>query len=200
MIQQLCLASQSASRKELLNHADLNFIIRVADIDENLNNEQPHEYVSRLAKSKGEEVIRANQNSSFTADILVAADSVAVFDNVIIGKPSTKTEAVNTIKTLAGKTHDFITGLYVVNLHTKESISKIAKTEVSLLDLNDKEINFYVDKTKPYSWAGGYSVDKSNYLIKGIKGSISNLQGLPMTVLKESIAELGFNWFNFVKQ
>ncbi|MHA2031705.1 MAG: Maf family protein [Candidatus Kariarchaeaceae archaeon] len=183
MIRQLCLASQSASRKELLNQANVNFVIRIADIDETLNDETPRDYVSRLAQSKAKEVIRINETSDFISDILVAADSIAVVDGTIIGKPKTKAEAVNIIKTLSGRTHDFLTGMYSVNLDSNQYISSIVKTEVTIADLTDSEINFYVDKIQPYSWAGAYSVRKSSYFIKKINGSISNLQGLPMHTL-----------------
>ncbi|OLS25095.1 MAG: Maf-like protein YhdE [Candidatus Heimdallarchaeota archaeon LC_2] len=195
----LCLASSSKSRKELLEQINMNFFVKYVDIDESEIDETPEEYVKRLSKSKVQSLFSANKNNEdFKPNVIVGADSIAVINNTIIGKPSDKNDAIKIIKTLSGKTHEFLTGLYLLDVTTMNSISETVRTFVTLIHLNDEEIEVYVNTVKPYSWAGGYSSSKTSYLIKNINGSISNIQGLPTHSLKIGIEKLSYQWFDFI--
>lgn len=195
----LCLASSSKSRSELLSQVKLNFIVNSVEIDETKLLETPLEYVKRLSKMKVTAVYEKYKDViDFNPDVLVGADSVAIIKNQVIGKPKDKGEASKIIKLLSGETHEFLTGYYILDFKTLNSISEVERTLVKIETLDDDEIELYVNNVKPYSWAGGYSTFRSSYLIERIEGSISNLQGLPMHSLKRGIENLKYNWFDFI--
>ena len=197
----LCLASSSKSRRELLDQANVKFFVKSVEIDETKMDENPREYVKRLAKSKVHAVLDASlDNKNFNADIIVGADSVAVTENLIIGKPSDKKDAINILKTLSDRTHEFLTGFYILDINTMNSFSEIERTLVNIIRLTEEEIEHYVKTVKPYSWAGGYSSSKASYIIEKIEGSISNVQGLPMHALKHGIEKLNYQWFDFIRK
>lgn len=190
----ICLASQSKSRRDVLERAYVRFEMKPSSVEERYEGEKAVDYVTKLAKMKGEEVIHKTQ-----ADLLVSADSVVYFGDEIIEKPKNELDAIEILKKLQGNTHVFLTGLYVANPETHDSLLRSIKTKVTFSRMSENLIKDYVERFQPLTFAGGYDNSISSWFIERIEGSISNLMGLPMTDLRKMIEGLGFEWFQFIK-
>ena len=191
-MKKICLASSSFSRRSTLERAGINYEAIAADIDESVLEETPDEYTMRLSAEKSRTVIPKT-----TAEIVVGADSVVVFEGEIIGKPKSKTHAIEILSKLQGNTHIFTTGMTVVNTTSNTMKTVVEKTEVTFANMDMATITQYVKKFEPYRFAGAYDNDISSWFIQKITGSQSNLRGLPMTTLRNLIESFGYTWAEF---
>jgi len=178
----IILASQSPRRKQLLQWAELEFDIIVADSDESFPGSlQPEEVAIHIATQKAKTVQQKANDK-----IILAADTLVVLNNEIIGKPADRKDAVKILNKLSGSHHSVITG--VVILKGDKMVSFADKTDVEFHKLNQEQIEFYVDKYKPYDKAGAYAIQEWIGVvgIKCIKGDFYNVMGLPVSrVIKE---------------
>lgn len=182
----LILASKSPRRKELLEQAGFTFEIFSKEVEENYPESLPIEEVAvYLAVKKARESIEVLKKDS----ILLTADSVVIINKEIYGKPQNEKEAYNMLSSLSGKSHIVITGVCLKSL-TKE-VSFSSTSEVTMDKLNDEEIKYYVDKYKPYDKAGAYGVQEWIGLCKisGIKGTYTNIMGLPVDLVYKHLKE-----------
>jgi len=187
------LASQSPRRKTLLEWAEIPFEIIVSDIDESYPSSLAIEAVPEfIAKNKAlavKEMIHSTK-PELVNWCIIAADTVVVLDQKIIGKPSNKQEAIDSLQALSGQTHKVITG--VVLLHQEKEISFSETTLVEFHALTHEQIEFYVDKYQPYDKAGGYAIQEWIGVvgIKKITGDFYNVMGLPVSKLVQKIKQL----------
>jgi septum formation protein len=145
-----------------------------------------------IAKNKAlavKEIISSTQPTSINKCI-IAADTVVVLDQKIIGKPSNRAQAIESLLALSGQTHKVITG--VVLLHQDKEISFSEITLVEFHALTPEQIEFYVEKYKPYDKAGGYAIQEWIGVvgIKKITGDFYNVMGLPVSKLVQKIKQL----------
>ena len=187
------LASQSPRRKTLLEWAEIPFEIIVSDIDESYPSSLAIEEVPvYIAKNKALAVkeIIISTKPALVNQCIIAADTVVVLGQTIIGKPTNKQEAIESLLSLSGQTHKVITG--VVLLHQGQEISFSETTLVEFHVLTAKQIEFYVDKYKPYDKAGGYAIQEWIGVvgIKKITGDFYNVMGLPVSKLVQTIKQL----------
>ncbi len=175
----IILASQSPRRKELLSSAGFTFEIAVADIDE--DNYPPELFIQDipafLAKKKAEKIWNTHL---YDGKIILAADSLVFYNDEVFTKPVDRKDAEQILKSLSGKTHTVITGICLKGSDFLDIDS--VYTEVSFEDFTDEEINYYIDNYKPYDKAGAYGIQDWIGLckIRTIKGSYTNIMGLPM--------------------
>ena len=187
------LASQSPRRKTLLEWAEIPFEIIVSDADESYPTSLAIEEVPAfIAKNKAlavKEMILSTK-PALVDQCIIAADTVVVFGQKIIGKPTNKQEAINSLLALSGQTHKVITG--VVLLHQGQEISFSETTLVEFHALTLEQIEFYVDKYQPYDKAGGYAIQEWIGVvgIKKITGDFYNVMGLPVSKLVQKIKQL----------
>ena len=187
------LASQSPRRKTLLEWAEIPFEIIVSDIDESYPSSLAIEEVPvYIAKNKAlavKEMILSTK-PSLVNQCIIAADTVVILGQTIIGKPNNKQEAIESLLALSGQTHKVITG--VVLLHQGQEISFSETTLVEFHALTAEQIEFYVDKYKPYDKAGGYAIQEWIGVvgIKKITGDFYNVMGLPVSKLVQTIKQL----------
>ena len=190
------LASQSPRRKTLLEWAEIPFEIIVSDIDESYPASLAIEEVPAfIAKNKAlavKEMILSTKPALANACI-IAADTVVVLDQKIIGKPSNKEQAMESLMALSGQTHKVITG--VVLLYQDREICFCETTLVEFHILTLEQIEFYVDKYKPYDKAGGYAIQEWIGVvgIKKITGDFYNVMGLPVSKLVQKIKQLNLS-------
>ena len=190
------LASQSPRRKTLLDWAEIPFEIIVSDIDESypssLAIEEVPVYISKNKALAVKEMILSTK-PSLVNQCIIAADTVVVLDQKIIGKPNNKQEAIESLLALSGQTHKVITG--VVLLHQGQEISFSETTLVEFHALTAEQIEFYVDKYKPYDKAGGYAIQEWIGVvgIKKITGDFYNVMGLPVSKLVQTIKQLNIS-------
>ena len=190
------LASQSPRRKTLLEWAEIPFEIIVSDAEESYPTSLAIEAVPEfIAKNKAlavKEMIFSTK-PALVNQCIIAADTVVVLDQKIIGKPTNKQEAIDSLLALSGQTHKVITG--VVLLHQDKEISFSETTLVEFHTLTAEQIEFYVDKYKPYDKAGGYAIQEWIGVvgIKKITGDFYNVMGLPVSKLVQKIKQLNIS-------
>jgi septum formation protein len=174
----LILASGSPRRAEILNAVGWEFEKIVADVDETeFPNENPTDYVMRLAKTKAEVVAVNYPNRT-----VLGADTTVVIDNQILGKPTDFDDARRMLRMLSGKTHEVLTGVAVVK--NGETRVGIQSTKVKFATLSDAEIEYLVEFGEPLDKAGGYAVQAQAALfIEGIIGDYWNVVGLPISLV-----------------
>jgi septum formation protein len=182
-VAKIILASQSPRRKQLLEWAELPFEVVVKETDERFPpGLQPDEVTIYIARNKA----LAVQQQRNAEDIILAADTIVVLNESIIGKPVHREEAISMLLALSGEKHRVITG--VVIRRGEEEISFSDVTEVEFYDLSVEQIEFYVDKYKPYDKAGAYAIQEWIGVvgIKSVNGDFYNVMGLPVSrVLRE---------------
>jgi septum formation protein len=178
----LILASNSPRRSALLSQINLKFIALPARIKEQiLLNEKPEDYVERIALAKGNRIAKKYPNST-----VIGADTIVVLENKILGKPKTKIKAKEMLRELQGKKHKVITGISVINKSKNIELSQAIKTDVKMKALSEKEIDGYVRTKEPLDKAGAYAIQGIGaVLIDEIKGSYTNVVGLPLDALCE---------------
>ena len=177
------LASQSPRRKQLLEWAEVDFEIIVASTDESYPpGLSPDEVAVHIAKEKAA-AVRNKTNKT-----IIAADTIVVLGNEIIGKPRDREDAVSILKKLSGQHHKVITGV-VINDGTKESAFADV-TDVEFHALTPEQLVFYVDKYKPYDKAGAYAIQEWIGVvgIKRISGDFYNVMGLPVSRVVQALA------------
>ena len=186
-MQKIILASQSPRRRELLHLAEIPFEVIVADTDESYpGGLTPAEVAVHIAKNKALAVAQKTNNGL----LILAADTIVVCDNKIIGKPADRAEAIEILKTISGNTHEVITG--VCMLQKQKKISFFDTTTVSFHPLTDQQIGYYVDKYKPYDKAGAYAIQEwiGAVGIKRIDGDFYNVMGLPVSRVAQALQRL----------
>ncbi len=186
-MQKIILASQSPRRKQLLEWAEIPFEIIVKETDESYPPDlSVQETAIHIARNKALAVKETDNN----ATAILAADTIVVLENRIIGKPSDRQDAINILSSLAGKQHAVVTG--VVILHGGKEIAFAETTEVHFHGLTQQQIEFYVDNYKPYDKAGAYAIQEWIGVvgIKAITGDFYNVMGLPVSRVVQALQNL----------
>jgi septum formation protein len=182
-MQRIVLASQSPRRKQLLEWAEIDFDIIVPQTDESF---PPGIGIDELPIHIATEKALSIQSELAHERIILAADTVVVLNNEIIGKPTDRLHAVEILSKLSGKKHQVITG--VVLLKGDQQVAFADTTDVVFHPLTKEQIIFYVEKYKPYDKAGAYAIQEWIGVvgIKSISGDFYNVMGLPVSrVVKE---------------
>lgn len=193
-MQKIILASQSPRRKQLLEWAEVPFEIVVKSTDETYPEALPVEEIPiHIARQKAIEVKKSlleEGKNDVELKTLLAADTVVVLDNRVIGKPVDREDAIKILTSLSGKTHQVITG--VVILHRKEEIAFSDVTSVDFHNLTASQIEFYVDKYQPYDKAGAYAIQEWIGVvgIRSVKGDFYNVMGLPVSRVVRELQNL----------
>jgi len=183
----IILASQSPRRKQLLEWAEIPFDIIVRPTSEDYPpGLHPEEIAIYIAQQKANAV----QNEVANDQAILGADTIVVLGENIIGKPVHREEAVSILYALSGEKHKVITGV-VVRKGEKE-ISFADVTEVEFHKLTLEQIEFYVDKYKPYDKAGAYAIQEWIGVvgIKSINGDFYNVMGLPVSRVVRALREI----------
>lgn len=185
----IILASKSPRRSQLLQWAEIEFDIIVAETDESYPADlSPDEVAIHIACNKATDVKNRLQpgDTSGKDYTILSADTIVVLDNKIIGKPSGREDAINTLSMLSGRMHKVITGVCI--LTNEKKIVFAEQTEVEFLELLQSEMEYYIDNYTPYDKAGAYAIQEWIGVtgVKSINGDFYNVMGLPVSrVVKE---------------
>ena len=181
---QLILASASPRRKELLGLFKIPFTIRVADIDETMDNtKSPFDEVARVSRLKALAVERQEK------DIVIAADTIVVCEDRVLGKPKDAAEAVEMLSALSGRDHQVMTGCTVLRGETVQTFTEV--TDLHFRELSRKEIENYVASGEPMDKAGAYSIQGGAALFcERMVGDYYNVMGLPVCRLGQVLKEI----------
>ncbi|MCR5561049.1 MAG: Maf family nucleotide pyrophosphatase [Bacteroidales bacterium] len=177
------LASGSPRRRELLAGLDVPFEVDTRNsFDESFAADTPHEEVPALmSKGKSHGFWRPLE----PGEILVTSDTMVLLDKLIMGKPHSRPEAVEMLRKLSGRTHEVITAVTVRDISHEQTVEDV--TKVTFRHLTDKEIDYYLDKYKPFDKAGSYGVQEwiGYAACTGMEGSFYNVMGFPVCKVYE---------------
>jgi septum formation protein len=185
---QINLASKSPRRRKLLKQLGIKFkAFSVNSVEDFLDGEHPVDCVKRLALQKMDRAKRRVNNN-----IIITADTIVVLRGMVIGKPTSKTDAVKILSLLSGKVHTVYTGFCVLNQKTNKQLLDYEKTEVEFRKLNKDEIVDYVVSGSPMDKAGAYGIqdDFGAVFVKRINGCYYNVVGLPLTKLYKALRKI----------
>ena len=187
-MKRIILASGSPRRKELLEKVGLKFEVAASDIEEDLaNGLPPRKLAEKLSLEKAVAAAKKYPDA-----VIIAADTIGVFEGNIIGKPHTPAEAVEMLSMLSGKSHLVVTGYTILDTGTEKSVTKSVETKVYLRSLTGVEIEAYVATGEPLDKAGAYAIQGLGALIvEKIEGDYYNVIGLPLSSLMESLKDFG---------
>lgn len=174
----ILLASGSPRRKQLLEWAEIPFRIEVSNAEEDFPPQLPvMEIPIYIARNKAIAV----QSETGTAEVVLAADTIVVLGENILGKPVHREEAISMLLALQGSRHEVITG--VVIRQGERELSFSDRTQVDFHPLTESEIEHYVDQYKPYDKAGAYAIQEWIGVvgIKSVSGDFYNVMGLPVS-------------------
>lgn len=188
----LILASASPRRKTILRSVGLNFRIIPAHVNEDsLMGEMPRQHVKRLSKSKAMLIARKHPDAW-----VLGADTIVVIDGVILGKPFNKKQARTMLKKLSGREHKVFTGFTLAHTGSGICHTQVIQSAVFFKTISPQEMNWYISCDEPYDKAGGYALQgKGAYFIKAIRGSYTNIIGLPLCEVLETLKT--FNVIHF---
>src|SRR5690242_4426201 len=193
-MEKIILASQSPRRSQLLQWAEIPYEVIIANADENYpDNLPPHEVAQHIANNKAiavqKKILKNHSNGNDYT--IIAADTIVVLGNRIIGKPSGRDEAVDTLMHLSGKTHSVITGVCILRNDLKKNFFE--ETLVEFFTLSREQVEHYVDVYKPYDKAGAYAIQEWIGVvgIKSIQGDFYNVMGLPVSRMIKELQLLG---------
>ena len=182
----ILLASQSPRRKELLQLARLNFRVIAADVDEtHLPEWDPLFFPEYLAEKKANAVAKKAGKD----EIILAADTIVLKENVIYNKPEDAEDAKRILRALSGAMHEVITGVCLLQGEKQKIFSSI--TKVFFHHLSDEQISFYIEEFKPFDKAGAYAIQEWIGVvgIKKIEGCYFNVMGLPVSLVTQELAK-----------
>ena len=174
----IILASNSPRRKELLEKHNIEFVVVPSQIDEEVDlSLTPYENVMNLAKQKALDVYKKHQTQS-----ILAADTIVVLDNKILGKPVDEMDAFKMLQSLSGKYHEVVTGVAYISNGIVKCDYCISK--VTFKQLTDSDINWYISTKEPMDKAGSYAIQGlGSKFIESYEGEFDNIVGLPMKLV-----------------
>ncbi|GIU07799.1 Maf family protein [Shewanella morhuae] len=197
----LVLASTSPRRKELLaqiglGRPEFSFTQVAPDIDETPQlREMPIDYVQRLAAEKAHAGLALCADMSQPA--LLGSDTIVVFENQILGKPTDAADAKRMLSELSGQLHTVMTAIALVYRKDESSLTaktlvRLVQTQVRFCTLSKAEIEAYVASAEPMDKAGSYGIQgMGGCFVAAIDGSYSGVVGLPLVETRELLAEVG---------
>jgi len=181
------LASNSPRRREMLGWLDWNFRIAAADIDESRQPAEPaRDYVMRVSKQKAEVPIAGTDQGS----VVIAADTIVVLDEEILGKPQDEEDAFSMLVALRGKTHFVHTAIAV---RTNAEIQQdICSSAVTMRDYSIEEIRAYIATGDPMDKAGSYAIQNRAFSpVEHFGGCFASVMGLPLCHLERTLKKCG---------
>ena len=183
----IILASQSPRRQELMKLTGLPFTVRVADIDETMDDSLPPvQEVGRVSRLKAQAIAAA----AAPGDIIIAADTIVVIDGKKLGKPHSEADARAMLRLLSGRTHEVVT---VLTVCCGDQIrSEPVVTRVTFRALSEDEITAYIATGEPMDKAGSYGIQGYGAMfVSHLEGDYFSVMGLPLCPLCSQLRAFG---------
>lgn len=182
----IVLASTSPRRIGLMRQIGLKFTAVDPGGDESNNHPDPRKRVTENALSKAERVMVLYRDA-----LIIAADTVVYIDGMILGKPSSKTDAANMLRRLSGKVHKVFTGVALIH-PTGGRFVDYEETMVHIRKLSEEEILRYIESGEPMDKAGSYAIQGYGAIfIDRVVGCFHNVMGLPLALMSKMMREAG---------
>ena len=182
----LILASQSPRRKDLLSMLGLDFTVITAHIDETMDeNLSVEDAVAEVCKRKAEAVAKDHPH-----DTIIAADTIVVVEDTVLGKPRTEDHAKEMLRWLSGRSHWVMTAFCL--WQNGQAQTHVEKTNLRFKPLSEEEINAYVATGSPMDKAGAYGIqDQAAIFVEALEGDYYNVMGLPVCALVKALRKNG---------
>ncbi|PAT12971.1 Maf family protein [Corynebacterium hadale] len=192
----LVLASQSPSRRMLLEQGGVTPVLRPAHIDEDaiiaeLGSAEPRVIVEKLAHAKA-----ATVAADFPNDVVVGCDSMLLLGGELLGKPHTPERTIERWKAQRGRTAHLLTGHAVA--HKGEWVVDTISTAIRFGDVSDADIEAYAASGQPLKCAGAFTLEAlGSWFIDSIDGDPTSVIGLSMPLLRRCLYRFGLNASDF---
>ena len=189
-MKRIILASESPRRKELLERMGIKFVVEPASIDESVvKSLEGREMASELSRRKAKLVAAHHRNA-----VVIAADTVVILGNRVMGKPGDRLEAKKMLRALSGKPHTVVTAFTVIDTGTKKTLTDSVETTVYVKPLRREDIEAYVRTGEPLGKAGAYAIQGlGSVIVEKIEGDYFNVVGLPLSRLADNLKLLGIS-------
>jgi septum formation protein len=184
----LVLASNSPRRSDLIKQLGLPFEVIGTSVDEEYRPyESPRDHVQRLALEKAESVAHLRPRQW-----IISADTIVLLNGEVLGKPRDQADARRMLKTLSGRKHRVMTAFCILNKSLGICSLRLVETDVTIKHLSSQEVDAYLSTGEPMDKAGAYGAQGiGSFLIREIRGSYTNVVGLPTCELAEELIRLG---------
>jgi septum formation protein len=190
----IVLASQSTSRRRLLEGAGITPTVMVSHVDEEtdfFNEMSPADMVIALAVTKAHTV---REQVDFPA-IIIGCDSTFDVDGISFGKPGTAEIAKERAQAISGRSGLLHTGHCIIDTVQGREIADRVTTKVTFSEMSESEIDDYIASGEPLHVAGGFTLDGfGSPFIPVIEGDYTNVVGISMPFLRSAMAQLGYSW------
>ena len=183
----LVLASASPRRAEMLKLLGVDFERLPGDIDETfLEGETPREHVLRLSEGKAALAARGRPDAW-----VLGADTIVVVAGEVLGKPGSPAEAKAMLEKLSGREHEVLTGFAIIRQDLGIRVREVVRSTVLFREISGNEAAWYTETSEPYDKAGGYAVQgMGGCFVRNIRGSFSNVVGLPLCEVFEALKRI----------
>ena len=190
-MKKIVLASTSPRRREILKRIVIEFEIIAPKYEEELHNKSfSYEIIEQTAKKKALSILDITDKDS----IIISADTVVVYNNIILGKPKDYDDAQRMLKMLSGVQHKVVTAVCIFDCETGREIIKTETSNVTFNVLTNELIKDYILKFKPYDKAGSYGIQELNEdFVQEISGDYDNIVGLPSNLVKTLLKDAGYS-------
>lgn len=198
----IILASQSPRRRKLLTQAGFSYIVEPSQIEEQLTEHQPCKVVMELSEQKAEDIYRRHMAETAAGNVsgnpdhmdipilVIGADTIVAYQDRILGKPHSETEAFEMLELLQGNTHQVYTGVSLIwnEPDGKHKHVFYEKTEVTCYPMTEQEIMDYIKTGDCMDKAGAYGIQTQfGVYIREIRGDYNNVVGLPIARLYQEM-------------
>ncbi len=189
----LILASNSRTRKEVLDNVGLIYDVIPSNIEEHSDKIDPKEYVMDLSRQKAEAIAK-----DLKEGVILSADSIIYIDDKKLEKPKTKEQAKIMLQSLSGRVNYAVTGVTIIDLYQNKKITLNEVTEVYFDELTEEEIDWYIENEQYIFERCGYSIaGKSAIYIPKISGDYYNILGMPISRVYKELNKLGYKLSDF---
>ena len=184
----MILASASTRRQQLLTQLGVNFSVSVQDINEQKNDEEsPEEYVVRMADEKASAALLSRTKNDV---VILAADTVVVCEDMVLGKPTDKSDGLRMLRRLSAKSHRVLSAVTVATAITRKSV--LSETTVQFREISELEAEHYWQTGEAVDKAGAYGIQGyAAAFVKSISGSYSGVMGLPLYETAQLLRDFG---------
>jgi septum formation protein len=186
----IVLASASPRRRELLASVGIQFAVVPSHIPEDLlPGEEPAAHVLRLSREKAEEIAGRPE---IAGRWFIGSDTIVLRNATVLGKPRDAEEAAAMLRSLSGRAHQVLSGYAVHDRQTGRTTADVVTTTVRFRALTEAEIAGYIATGEPMDKAGAYAIQGIGaFMVRGIDGSYTNVVGLPLCEVVETLERLG---------
>ncbi len=190
--EKIILASSSPRRLELLKLMGItpDKVIK-PNVDEKLKeDEEINSFLKRITFEKAKDV---KNRINFKNTLIISADTIVEINNEIIGKPSSRLDALKILKKLSGNTHLVKTGISIIK--EEQIIFKAKTSEVKFAKLKDKQIERYLEQAEYMDKAGAYAIQgPACVFVEEIKGCYFNIMGFPINTFAQMMSEFSYTF------